>query len=188
MVCKTVSVFARISATNGSAQFSLRSNLVGGTGKHARGQCWPGEQSIHVLAENLTQEFPEAPERGHDMSAAGKSLWRPFWRNAVMLWLGFDPWLSSCAIRFARIVAAEASPAVADMASSPIRLHELSPTGLSRGRFFRLINAEERWGKSRSVRPVGPGRTRVWCVFVGSSSLRFVPSYIGTGTNPKIDD
>ena len=114
---KTVSVFARISATNGSAQFSLRSNLVGGTGKHERGQCWPGAQSIHVLAGNLTQELPEVPERGHDMSAEGKSLWRSFWRNAVPFWLGFDPWLSSCAIRFTRIVAPEAVAAVADMAT-----------------------------------------------------------------------
>ena len=140
--------------------------------------------ATHVLAENLTQDLPEVPDRGHDMSAAGKSLWRSFWRNVALFWLGFDPRLSSCAIRFTRVVAV----AVADIASSPRRLHEVPPIGLSRGRFFRRINAGRRWGESRSVRPVVPGRTRVCCLFVGSSSLRFVPSYIGTGTNPKLDD
>ncbi len=147
-----------------------------------------GRIAVHVLAENLTQELLEVPDRGRDMSSAGKSLWRPFWRNAVQFCLGFDPWLSSCAIRFTRVVAEEADAAVADIASSPIRLHELPPTGLSRGVSFAGSTRGGGGGKSRSVRPVVPGRTRVGCLFVGSSSLRFVPSYIGTGTNPQIDD
>ena len=154
------------------------------TQRHCR-QKW----AVHVLAENLTQELLEVPDRGRDMSSAGKSPWRSFWRNAAPFWLGFDPWLSSCTIRSTSIVAAAvADSAVAHIASSPRRLHELPPPGLSRRRFFRRINAGRRGEKSRSVRPVVPGRTRVGCLFVGSSSLRFVPSYIGTGTNPQIDD
>ncbi len=91
------------------------------TQRHCR-QKWDnvcaGGIAVHVLTENLTQEFPEVPERGHGMSAAGKPLWRPFWRNAVPFWLGFDTWLSSCAIRSTRIVALVAASAVADIASS----------------------------------------------------------------------
>ena len=118
------------------------------------------------------------PERGHDMSAAGKFVLAAILAKRGAVLFGIRPLAFVMRDPLHMHVAAEASPAVADMATSPHRLRELPPTELSRRRFFRRINAGRRWEKSCSVRPVVPGRTRVGCLFVGSSSLRFVPSYI----------
>ena len=137
--------------------------------------------AVHVLAGNLTQELPEVPDRGHDMSVAGKVALAVILakRGAVLVGIRSLAFVMRDPLHTHRR---------GGIASSPHRLRELPPTELSRRRFFRRINAGRRWEKSCSVRPVVPGRTRVGCLFVGSSSLRFVPSYIGTGTNPQIDD
>ena len=95
-----------------------------------------GRIAVHALAGNLTQELLEVPDRGHDMSAAGKVVLAAILAKRGDVRSGVRSLAFVMRDPLREVSAPVAEVAVAGIASSPRCLHELPPTGLSRGVSF----------------------------------------------------